>query len=160
MHQETQYHSSLCGGQIIIFREDSFKMNQDFILLNERIMIEIMVSFILFTAQRMKFYIKDFFSKCDQIRKKPRVWSYLLKKSLMENYFLFSQLFHDGGSSNIGTSPLICRANQWTGFYMIQTYVMKELNLQNKGSNLIKWMIDRSIGELNKWHCAKSEVFR
>ena len=24
-------------------------------------------------------------------------------------------------------SPLICRANQWTGFYMIGTFVMKEL---------------------------------
>ena len=25
------------------------------------------------------------------------------------------------------TSPLICRANQWAGFYMIGTSVMKEL---------------------------------
>ena len=36
------------------------------------------------TAQ-MKFSIKDFFSKCDQIRRKLRIWSHLLKKSLMEN---------------------------------------------------------------------------
>ena len=28
----------------------------------------------------------DFFSKCDQIRTKLRVWSRLLKKSLMENF--------------------------------------------------------------------------
>ena len=33
----------------------------------------------------MKFPIKDFFSKCDQIRKKLRIWSHLLKMSLMEN---------------------------------------------------------------------------
>ena len=33
----------------------------------------------------MKFSIKDFFSKCDQIRRKPWIWSHLLKKSLMEN---------------------------------------------------------------------------
>ena len=26
------------------------------------------------------------------------------------------------------TTPLICRANQWTGFYMITASVMKELN--------------------------------
>ena len=39
-----------------------------------------------FTAQKMKFSIKDFFSKCDQIRWKLRVWSHLLKKSLMENF--------------------------------------------------------------------------
>ena len=34
----------------------------------------------------MKFSIKDFFSKCDQIHSKLRIWSYLLKKSLMENF--------------------------------------------------------------------------
>ena len=33
------------------------------------------------TAQKMKFYIKDFFSKCDQIRRKLWIWSHLLKKS-------------------------------------------------------------------------------
>ena len=33
----------------------------------------------------MKFFIKDFFSKCDQIRGFLQIWSYLLKKSLMEN---------------------------------------------------------------------------
>ena len=34
----------------------------------------------------MKFSIKDFFSKCDQIRSKLRIWSHLLKKSLLENF--------------------------------------------------------------------------
>ena len=33
----------------------------------------------------MKFSIKDFFSKCDQIRKNRWIWSYLLKKSFMDN---------------------------------------------------------------------------
>ena len=37
-------------------------------------------------------------------------------------------LFHDGGHYHIETSPLICRANQWTGFYIITASVMKELN--------------------------------
>ena len=37
------------------------------------------------TAHKMQFTIKDFISKCDQIRRKLRIWSYLLKKSLMEN---------------------------------------------------------------------------
>ena len=41
------------------------------------------------TAQKMKFSIKDFFSKCDQILRKLWVWSHLLEKSLMEN-FIFS----------------------------------------------------------------------
>ena len=41
------------------------------------------------TAQKMKFSITGFFSKCDQIRSFLRVWSHLLKKSLMENFKLF-----------------------------------------------------------------------
>ena len=36
------------------------------------------------TAQKTKFFIKDFFSKCDQ-GSFLRIWSHLLKKSLMEN---------------------------------------------------------------------------
>ena len=38
------------------------------------------------TAQKMRFSIKDFFSKCDQIRRLLRIWSQLLKKSLMVNF--------------------------------------------------------------------------
>ena len=34
----------------------------------------------------MKFFTKNFFSKCDQIRSFLRTWSHLLKKSLMENF--------------------------------------------------------------------------
>ena len=47
----------------------------------------------------MKFSIKDFFSKCDKIRRKHRIWSDLLKKSLMENFILcavkgFQKMFY------------------------------------------------------------------
>ena len=38
------------------------------------------------TAQKMKFSIRDFVSKCVQIRRKLRIWLHLLKKSLMENF--------------------------------------------------------------------------
>ena len=41
----------------------------------------------------MKFSIKDFFSICDQIRRFLRIWSYLLKKSLMENFILCAVKF-------------------------------------------------------------------
>ena len=40
----------------------------------------------IFTVQKLKFPIKDFFSKCDQIRRFLRIWSHLLKKSLMEKF--------------------------------------------------------------------------
>ena len=38
------------------------------------------------TAQKMKFSIKDFFSKCDQIRSFLQIWLHLPKKSLMKNF--------------------------------------------------------------------------
>ena len=42
-------------------------------------------------AQKMKFSMKDFFSKCDQIRKILPIWSYLHKESLTEN-FIFCEV--------------------------------------------------------------------
>ena len=42
------------------------------------------------TAQKMKFFNKVFFGKRDQICKTLRIWSHLLKESLMEN-FIFVQ---------------------------------------------------------------------
>ena len=41
---------------------------------------------------KKKFSIKDFFNKCDQMRRKLRIWSHLLKKSLMEN-FIFCAVY-------------------------------------------------------------------
>ena len=34
----------------------------------------------------MKFSVKDFSSKCDQIRSFLRIWAHLLKESLMESF--------------------------------------------------------------------------
>ena len=39
----------------------------------------------------MKFFIKDFFSQCDQIRTFLWIWSLLLKKSLMENFIFCAE---------------------------------------------------------------------
>ena len=36
--------------------------------------------------KKMKIFIKDFFRKLDQILRKLRIWSHLLKKSLLENF--------------------------------------------------------------------------
>ena len=41
------------------------------------------------TAEKMKFSIKDFFSRCDRIRRKLQIRSHLLKKSSIGN-FIFS----------------------------------------------------------------------
>ena len=42
-------------------------------------------AYFAFTTQKMKFSIKNFFCKCDQIQIGQN-WSHLLKKSLMENF--------------------------------------------------------------------------
>ena len=52
---------------------------------------------------------------------------------------LLLQLVHDRCTYHMETSLLICRANQWAGFYMVGTSIMKELmlvhdNLLNKKS--------------------------
>ena len=41
----------------------------------------------IITAQKMKFSIKNLFRICDQIRRKLRIWSHLLKQSSTENFF-------------------------------------------------------------------------
>ena len=43
----------------------------------------------------MKFIIKDFFSKCDQIR----IWSHLLMKSLTENFHFCAVLWYTKAKS-------------------------------------------------------------
>ena len=41
---------------------------------------------ITYIAHKMKFFIKDFFSKCDHIRSFLWIWSYFLKNSSIENF--------------------------------------------------------------------------
>ena len=47
----------------------------------------------LYTAQKMKFSIKDFSSKYDQMRSFLRIWSHLLEKYLMENFIFCAVQF-------------------------------------------------------------------
>ena len=54
-------------------------------------------SLVITTTQKMKFSIKAFFSECDQIRSFLRIWSHLLRKSLMKTSFFCAvnfTLFH------------------------------------------------------------------
>ena len=50
------------------------------------------------TVQKNEVFLRDFFSKCDQIRRFLRIWSYLLKKSLMKN-FIFCPVRMNRGHS-------------------------------------------------------------
>ena len=47
----------------------------------------------IYTAQKMKFSITDFSSKCDQILSFLRIWSHLLKKFLMENFIFCAVIY-------------------------------------------------------------------
>ena len=52
------------------------------------------------TAQKMKLSSKDFFSKCDQIQGILRIWSHLLKKSLMESFIFVTLKLIENDLSN------------------------------------------------------------
>ena len=52
---------------------------------------------------------------------------------------------------HIETSPLICRANQWTSFYMIGTSVMKEIKRQTYVSSMFQLIWGSSTSHLIWW---------
>ena len=53
------------------------------------------------TAQKMKFSIKDFCSKCDHIGRTLQIWLNLLKKSLMENFIFCASVCSKSGIAEI-----------------------------------------------------------
>ena len=60
----------------------------------------------------MKFSIKGFFSKCDQIRGFLRIWSHLLKKSLMEKFIfcaVYNLFFSSCNTSDYGNCLVILK---------------------------------------------------
>ena len=68
------------------------------------------------TAQKMKFSIKDLFSKCDQIGRKLGIWSHLLKKSLIEEFIfcaVLSELLNPFHATGFFLYPLKTLENLW-----------------------------------------------
>ena len=90
------------------------------------------------TAQKMKFFIKDFFSKCDQIRRKPRIWSHLLKKSAVKNFIFcavqdqFSEVQNTRSDKHweysLNTKPL---KREFVPLFKTQPYTVLENNKQH-----------------------------
>ena len=64
----------------------------------------------------MKFSIKNFFSKCDQIRSFLQIWSHILKKPSMGN-FVYSAVVKSSFRRKAGMGG----ANQETFCYIYQT---------------------------------------
>ena len=78
----------------------------------------------------MKFSIKDLFSNCDQIRSFLRIWSYLLKKSLMEN-FIFRPVFIVIFSEAVGTAgTLDVYFQKWDALFLRITKLKTSAALQ------------------------------
>ena len=103
------------------------------------------------TAQEMKFSIKDFFSKCDQIRRKLRIWSHLLKISLIENFFFLCNEGNLGQSETPGQSETIyisliifLRQQPWNSWVSIlykpcrRMFVMVDLKVRSIKQKKVK----------------------
>ena len=89
----------------------------------------------------MKFSIKNFSSKCEQIRRKLQIWSHLLKKSLMEN-FTFCAVFESEMMQN--TSQLLtCHYRDSIATYL--PYKSKKTNIVLIKSNQILFKFLLSI---------------
>ena len=67
-------------------------------------------------AKKMKFSIKDFFSKCDQICSFLRIWSHLPKKSFMENFIFCAVLL---SHQTIPNPTSLCG---WYLFYFVNIF--------------------------------------
>ena len=79
------------------------------------------------TAQKIKFSIKDFFSKCEQICSKLWIWSHLLKKSSMEN-FIFCAVWFQAIWLFVVNLTNVCRQQIWNTKYIISVYFNKKLS--------------------------------
>ena len=78
------------------------------------------------TAQKVKFSIKDFFSKRDQLRKKLRILSHLLKKSLMENFiFCAVSAALDYNETNVSRAKVSVKISGESPFLILYSSVVK-----------------------------------
>ena len=89
----------------------------------------------------MKFSIKDFFSKCDQICNFLRIWLHLLKKSLMEN-FIFCAIFHHFLSYG-------------TWYFQTRIYLCTAHEIFMKG----EFLLILKVGWVNIYRSSRSQMF-
>ena len=61
---------------------------------------------IWYTTEKTKSFIKDFFSKCDQIRSKLRIWSHLLKKSLIGSFIFCAVIVFNSSKLKVQSCKL------------------------------------------------------
>ena len=84
------------------------------------------------TAQKINSSIKDFFSKWDQIRSFLRIWSHLMKKSLMENFIFCAVCVSFNGWKWNAIYYEWDNINQGCSTYLANIYLFK-VNNRNTG---------------------------
>ena len=95
--------------------------------------------------------MKDFFSKCDQIYMKLRIWSHLLKKSLMENFIFCAVFIACNVFRNTGNLQLIISYSFETSLFSRSYLTLKNLDLSLFGKaekELNKNRLERVVTEL------------
>ena len=87
LYQHRFFRNLSLAGKSIIFKRNSYTLSRCFKFLQTLLLFYHLQS----TAQKKKFFMQDFLSKCDQICRKLQIWSHLLIKSLMEKFFFCSK---------------------------------------------------------------------
>ena len=90
------------------------------------------------TAQKMKFSFKDFFSKCDQIRRFLRIWTNLLKKYLMEN-LIFCAVYIEARNTQRITNSSVCNNKRSKIKQIKNTKQQLRATLCKKNSVYLDW---------------------
>ena len=73
----------------------------------------------------MKFFIKDFFSKCDQICSFLRICSHLLKKSLIENFIFCAVIAAEETSEIVFSQPVLAYTETNTNAHCVKSVQMR-----------------------------------
>ena len=107
------------------------------------------------TAQKMKFSIKDFCSKCDQIRSFQGIWSHLLEKSLMENFIFCAVLENHFSKCKFKMNRLIAENEQILKIFENQIEQYKQdfdLAQQDITKTLFQKILEKTLKEFHrKW---------
>ena len=85
----------------------------------------------------MKFFIKDFFTKCDQICSLLRVCSHLLKKSIKEN-FSFCVVVLEGDERGCHYWLILCQRSNWFRCFSKCCRILKSIGINLKINT--KWV--------------------
>ena len=73
----------------------------------------------------------------DKVLNTPPRKRFFITADIIDFYIKTVLIVHDGRHYHIETSPLIWRANQWTGFYMTGTSTIRVTHFYNQLSMLI-----------------------